>query len=48
MADPKIEKIENQLEGAEVNKQDSSKQESELSSTQMDKIAGGGLVVGTL
>ena len=43
MADPKVEKIEKQLEETDVNKQ-----ESELSAAQMENVAGGGLVVGTL
>jgi len=48
MADPKTEKIENPLEETGVNHQEGTKPDSELSSTQLDKIAGGGLVVGTL
>lgn len=48
MADPKADKIENQVEQAEVTKQDIKRQECELSATEMDNVAGGGLVVGTL
>jgi hypothetical protein len=43
MEDPNAVKIEK-----EVTKTDDQKQENELSAEQMEKIAGGGLVVGTL
>jgi hypothetical protein len=43
MADPKTEKIEDQIVETDV-----SKQGSELSPEQMNNVDGGGLVVGTL
>jgi hypothetical protein len=48
MADPKAEKIEISVQENDVKKQEIEKQDGELSTKEMEKVAGGGLVVGTL